>query len=78
MKTRPGGIVLKARIYRVVHAAHRSPHEVMLRLGEILPICRICGEHLRFELIDPADGGKPEAPAGKKCGAILACLNPHR
>jgi hypothetical protein len=63
---RPGEIVPKAGIYRVLHAGHRSPHEVALRVGDILPICRICGESLRFELTDPADGATPETQSGKE------------
>lgn len=66
LRLKPGKIVQKAGIYRVLHEGHRPPHDVTLRVGDVLPVCRICGERLRFELLVGADGGELPNPPGKK------------
>ncbi len=41
-------------IYRVVHAGHRLPHEVIVRKGDRFPRCAKCREAVLFELIHAA------------------------
>lgn len=53
---RPGDLVPKAGIYRVLHLDHRGPHEVSLKLNDTFPPCQHCGAQVRFELILPAQG----------------------
>jgi hypothetical protein len=36
-------------VYRIVHRNHRPAHYSILRQGEILPGCRVCGSSVRFE-----------------------------
>ena len=38
-------------IYRVFHAAHRLPHEVILIAGEEFPRCSKCQDKVKFRLI---------------------------
>lgn len=48
---RPGECVSQSGIYRVYHDSHRLMHEAMLRANDIFPLCRECGDHVRFELL---------------------------
>jgi hypothetical protein len=54
-KYKPGEIVDKAGIYRVIHQLHRAPHEVTVFLNDVFPKCRTCGQAVRFELLLSAD-----------------------
>jgi hypothetical protein len=36
---------------RTTYFEHRAPHEVMVIRGEELPSCRVCGQAVRFEMI---------------------------
>lgn len=38
-------------IYRVIHSAHRLPHEVVILQGERFPRCSKCSESVRFQLL---------------------------
>ena len=38
-------------IYRITHAAHRLPHEVVLIAGGQFPRCSKCGDLVSFELV---------------------------
>jgi len=40
-------------VYRVIHDAHRLPHEVVILKGERFPRCGRCSEAVRFTLIRP-------------------------
>ena len=48
---KPGEIVQKAGIYKVLHQAHREPHEVMMNELEVFPGCRQCGPNVRFQFV---------------------------
>jgi hypothetical protein len=48
---KPGQVVPKAGVYRVIHSAHRAPHEASLKANETFPSCRQCGEAVRFTLV---------------------------
>jgi hypothetical protein len=41
-------------IYKVVHAEHRLPHEVILIGGDSFPRCSKCDVLVRFELLRAA------------------------
>ena len=51
----PGTLVPRSGIYRVIHLAHRAPHENSFVRGERFPACQICGETVRFELVQGED-----------------------
>ena len=51
----PGQIVLKAGIYKVMHAGHRLPHKASFKAGEKFPSCRQCGTKVGFELLLAAE-----------------------
>jgi hypothetical protein len=55
-KYKPGEIVDRPGIYRVIHQQHRLPHEVTLLLNDVFPRCRTCGQAVRFECLLSADG----------------------
>jgi len=48
---KPGEAVPKAGLYLVLHHLHRKNHEVTLFQGELFPLCRRCGEKVRFQLM---------------------------
>ena len=45
-----GHIVPVTGIYRVVHAGHRLPHEVVILKDEEFPRCAKCSDAVLFEL----------------------------
>lgn len=49
-----GSIVPETGIYRVVHVAHRLPHEVVIVKGERFPRCAGCADAVLFDLIHAA------------------------
>ena len=49
-----GAIVPETGIYRVVHVAHRLPHEVVIRKGEHFPKCANCKDAVLFDLAHAA------------------------
>jgi len=51
----PGTRVLTSGIYEVNHANHRFPHRVTAVMGETFPLCRDCGDQVRFRLVESAD-----------------------
>jgi hypothetical protein len=58
--SKPGELVPKAGIYKVLHQGHRAPHEVSLKVNDTFPACNHCGAKVRFELVVPTevtDGG---------------------
>ena len=55
----PGAVVPRSGIYRVIHLGHRPPHENSFVRGERFPACQICGDTVRFELVQ----GENEQPS---------------
>jgi hypothetical protein len=51
---RTGEAIPESGIYRVIHAAHRVPHEVTLLSGHDFPRCSKCKDSVQFELIQAA------------------------
>jgi hypothetical protein len=49
-----GQEVPSSGIYRVVHAEHKLPTEVMLIAGNRFPRCGKCANAVRFELVKQA------------------------
>lgn len=51
---RPGEIAPESGVYQVVHVRHRTPHAVLALAGMRFPICRECGDGVRFRIDRPA------------------------
>lgn len=51
---RTGEAIPESGIYRVIHKAHRVPHEVTLLSGHNFPRCSKCKDAVQFELIQAA------------------------
>jgi hypothetical protein len=51
---RTGEAIPESGIYRVIHKAHRVPHEVTLLSGHDFPRCSKCKDSVQFELIQAA------------------------
>jgi hypothetical protein len=51
-----GDVVPQTGIYRVIHGAHRLPHEAVVLEGFKFPRCQKCSDLVRFQLThsDPA------------------------
>ena len=49
-----GTVIPVTGIYRVVHSAHRLPHEALIIQGQRFPKCQKCGDVVFFELIHSA------------------------
>jgi len=47
---KPGDIAIETGVYRVAHAQHRLPHEVVVLRGDRFPKCAKCSEAVSFEL----------------------------
>lgn len=47
----PGALCSQSGIYQVIHRAHRQPHKVLLRTGDLFPRCKVCGDAVRFRLV---------------------------
>jgi hypothetical protein len=47
----PGELVPKSGIYRVTHDSHRLMHEATLLKNDRFPVCKQCGQQVRFELL---------------------------
>lgn len=52
---RTGAPIPESGIYRVIHKAHRLPHEVTLVWGQAFPRCAKCRDAVKFELIRAAE-----------------------
>ena len=46
-----GALCSQSGIYQVIHREHRAPHRALVRVGDIFPRCKGCGEAVRFRLI---------------------------
>jgi hypothetical protein len=55
MQMSTGEKVGRAAVYRVVHKGHRQSHLSILQPGEVFPLCRVCGNAVRFEFKQPLD-----------------------
>jgi len=49
-----GAVVPETGIYRVVHASHRLPHEVVILKSERFPRCAKCDGAVLFDLVHAA------------------------
>jgi uncharacterized membrane protein len=47
---KPADIAVESGVYRVVHAQHRLPHEVVVLRGDRFPRCAKCTGAVSFEL----------------------------
>jgi hypothetical protein len=45
---KPGDLVPKTGVYRVLHHEHRAAHEATLRKHQHFPACARCGQLVRF------------------------------
>ena len=48
---RTGEPIAESGIYRVIHKAHRLPHEVTLLKDQVFPRCAKCRDEVKFELV---------------------------
>jgi len=48
---KPGQVVPKAGIYKVMHAEHRLPHKASFKARDKFPACGKCAAMVRFELL---------------------------
>ena len=65
----PEKICTQSGVYRVVHLAHRAPHTVVIRKGDLFPRCNGCGDNVRFLLVKPTSETSPLFEAARKRGA---------
>ena len=64
-----GQVVPRDGIYRVSHHKHRLSHEGVLTRGMRFPVCKTCGDKVRFEpvtAVEPANG-----MSGRTRGSLL-------
>jgi hypothetical protein len=47
---KPGDVAVETGVYRVSHAQHRLPHEVVVLRGDRFPRCAKCTGAVNFEL----------------------------
>ena len=52
---KPGQVVPKAGIYKVLHAEHRLPHKATFKARDKFPACSKCAAKVRFELMAAAE-----------------------
>jgi hypothetical protein len=52
---KPGQVVPKAGIYKVLHAEHRLPHKATFKARDKFPACSKCAANVRFELMAAAE-----------------------
>ena len=60
----PGDTCTQSGIYQVTHLAHRAPHKLSVKKGDIFPRCNGCGDSVRFRLLKL--GGTEEKIRGKQ------------
>jgi CheY-like chemotaxis protein len=54
-----GQVVPRDGIYRISHHKHRQPHESVLTRGLRFPVCKSCGDKVRFQplnAVEPVNG----------------------
>jgi hypothetical protein len=42
-------------VYRISHAEHRAEHDGILLTGQVFPRCTVCGEEVRFQLLQASN-----------------------
>lgn len=52
---KPGKVVPCSGVYRINHVEHRAEHEGILLKGQVFPTCTVCGEEVRFQLIQASN-----------------------
>jgi len=50
---KPGQVVPQTGVYKVVHHRHRTAHHSSLLRGTKFPLCKKCGEKVRFAAVAP-------------------------
>ena len=67
---KPGECAPESGVYRVVHHAHRMPHDATVERGTLFPTCGRCGDRARFVFLqtapfvrDDSDFGAPSKKA---------------
>jgi len=51
----PGDAVPCSGVYRITHAQHRDEHDGILLNGQSFPRCSVCGEKVRFTLLQASN-----------------------
>jgi hypothetical protein len=54
---KPGQVVPKAGIYKLVHAEHRLPHKASFKAHDKFPACGKCASKVPFKLLLAAGDG---------------------
>lgn len=49
-KYMPGDVAPRTGVYVVIHQRHRLSHLALAEEGEVFPVCRKCGNDVRFKL----------------------------
>jgi hypothetical protein len=52
---RPGQEVPCSGVYRIHHAHHRSDHDGILLKAQVFPPCAVCGDQVRFQLVQASN-----------------------
>ena len=52
---RPGDAVPCSGVYRITHTEHREEHDGILLKGQAFPRCTVCGEQVRFALLQASN-----------------------
>ena len=63
---RPGEEVPCSGVYRISHVEHREEHDGILLEMQIFPTCVVCGEEVRFELLQASDPIERQPDFGKE------------
>ena len=51
----PGEAVPSSGVYRIIHGNHREDHDGILLHGQTFPACVVCGEKVRFQLVQASN-----------------------
>ena len=62
--------VPESGVYDVSHAGHRLKHQVTILRGSNFPLCKKCGDNVRFRLVRPVRN-HAHWHAGKDFGELL-------
>jgi len=60
----PGDTCTQSGVYLVTHLAHRAPHKLAVKKGDVFPRCNGCADAVRFHLIKQS--GSDEKIRGKQ------------
>ena len=53
---KPGNLIKVSGVYKIDHRQHSLVHEATLVKGERFPLCRTCGDKVRFTLLRQVEG----------------------